>query len=210
MSRPAILLVGAGGHARACIDVIEQDGRFDVAGLVGLPAEMGTSILGYPVLGGDEDLPELVGRYPYALVVVGQIKSPAGRIRLFETLEKLNFRLPAIVSSRAYVSRHAAIGNGTIVMHGAIVNAGVVIGRNCIINSLALVEHDSRVGDHTHVSTGALINSSVSIGEGTFVGSGATVRQGASIGNRCVIGMGHRVLADCADGSWVPSEAKPA
>ena len=31
----AMLLLGAGGHARACIDVIELEGRFSVAGLVG-------------------------------------------------------------------------------------------------------------------------------------------------------------------------------
>ena len=60
MSNPTILLIGAGGHARACIDVIEQEGRFNIAGLVGLPHEVGSRVLGYPVLGSDIELPDLL------------------------------------------------------------------------------------------------------------------------------------------------------
>jgi len=29
-----IILIGAGGHTRACIDVIEHEGQFRIAGLV--------------------------------------------------------------------------------------------------------------------------------------------------------------------------------
>ena len=68
----AMLLLGAGGHARACIDVIEQAGGFAIAGLVGLPEEVGKSVLGYPVLGSDADLQALLAQYPYAVVAMGQ------------------------------------------------------------------------------------------------------------------------------------------
>ena len=210
MSALPILLVGAGGHARACIDVIEMEGRFVVAGLTGLSEEIGTKILGYSVLGTDNDLPKLLRDCTHALVTVGQIKTPELRIRLFTELERKKYTLPAIVSPRAYVSRHSTLGAGTIVMHGAIVNAGAVVGRNCIINSQALVEHDAVIADHCHVATAAAINSGVSVGQGTFVGSNACVRQGARIGERCVIGMGQRVLGDCAAGTWMPPRSKPA
>ena len=119
-----ILLVGAGGHASACIDVLEQEGRFIVAGLVGLPHEVGAQVLGYPVLGIDADLPVLLNEYPHALVSVGQIKTPDPRIRIFELLERKKCALPTIVSPRVYVSPHATVGAGIIVMHGAIINAG--------------------------------------------------------------------------------------
>jgi FlaA1/EpsC-like NDP-sugar epimerase len=82
-----ILLLGAGGHAMACIDVIEQEGRFSIAGLVGTPEEAGMQILGYPVIGTDADLPRLLGSYAHAMVTVGQIKSPDLRVRLFELLD---------------------------------------------------------------------------------------------------------------------------
>jgi sugar O-acyltransferase (sialic acid O-acetyltransferase NeuD family) len=204
VSRPFILLIGAGGHARACVDVVEQEGRYAIGGLLGLPAEVGSDLLGYPVVGTDADAASLRPQYAHALVTVGQIKTPEPRVRLHSTLVALGFELPTIVSPRAYVSRHARVGAGTIVMHGAIVNAGATVGRNCIINSQSLVEHDVSVGDHCHVSTGARINSGVQIGAGTFIGSGSTVREGLTLGERCLVGMGQRVLRDCPAESQIP------
>jgi sugar O-acyltransferase (sialic acid O-acetyltransferase NeuD family) len=202
---PSILLVGAGGHARACIDVIEHEGRFTVGGLIGLSAEVGTRILGYPVLGTDDDLAALRQDHFAALITVGQIKTPDPRIRLSGLLIRFGYTLPAIVSPRAYVSAHATVGAGTIVMHGAVVNASAEIGRHCIINSQSLVEHDAVIADHCHIATAAAINSGVRIGVGTFIGSGTCVRQGLTIGERCVIGMGQRVLADCGPGVRLPA-----
>lgn len=206
MKTDFVLLLGAGGHARACIDVIEQEGKFSVGGLVGLPEEVGQRVLGYPVLGADEDLTRLLQDFSWALITAGQIRSPDLRIRLFEGLKDLGVRLPVIVSPRAYVSRHAEVGEGTIVLHGAVVNAGAVVGRNCIINSQALIEHDVIVGDHCHIATGVKINSGVAVGPESFVGSNTTIRQSITIGARCVIGMGQRVLSNCENGSWVTGQ----
>lgn len=200
----SILLVGAGGHARACIDVIERQGEFTIAGLLGTRAEVGTVVLGYRVLGTDEDLPGMRAVADCAIVAIGQIKTPEPRQRAFDLLERGGWESPVIVSPLGHVSRHARVGDGTIVMHGAIVNAAASVGRNCIINSRALVEHDVAVSDHCHIATGALINSGVRVGRGSFVGSGSSVRQGVTIGDMCVIGMGQRVLNDCPSGSQVP------
>jgi len=204
MSGTPILLIGAGGHARACIDVLEQQGRFTVAGLVGRSEELGMRVLSYPVLGTDADLSRLLRDCAVALVAVGQLKTPVPRMRLFELLVDYGCELPVIVSPRAYVSRHAVVGAGSIVMHGATVNAGASVGRNCIINSHSLIEHDCVIGDHCHVATAAAINSGVRIGDATFIGSNSTVRQLVQIGERCVIGMGQRVLADCTPGTQMP------
>jgi sugar O-acyltransferase (sialic acid O-acetyltransferase NeuD family) len=210
MSQGSILLLGAGGHARACIDVIEQEGRFSIGGLLGLLTQLGTRVLGYPVLGTDADLPLLLREHAHVLIAVGQIKTPEHRMRLFELAQSHAFSFPVIVSPRAHVSRHASVAAGTIVMHGAVVNAGATVGRNCILNSLSLVEHDAAIDDHCHIATAAVINSGVHVSVGTFVGSNTCVRQGIRIGERCVIGMGQRVVADCAAGSQLPSRAARA
>jgi sugar O-acyltransferase (sialic acid O-acetyltransferase NeuD family) len=203
-------LLGAGGHARACIDVLERIRDYRPVGLVGLDSERGTSVFDYPVLGTDEDLRELLHSHPVALVTIGQIKSAATRMRLFGAIVAYGRPVPAIVSPLAYVSRHARLGAGTIVMHGAIVNAGASVGQNCIVNSKALVEHDASVADHCHVSTGAILNSGVTVGEGSFIGSAASVRQGIAIGRGCVIGMGEAVRVDCGDGLQRPGRKEEA
>lgn len=199
MSKHSIILIGAGGHARACIDVIEQQDQFRIAGLVGMAEEMHTKHLGYSVLATDCDLPELAKTYQYLLIAVGQIRSPDKRTHLYKQATELGFQLPTIIASTAYISRHASIGAGTIVMHRAIVNAGAKVGVNCIINTRALVEHDARVEDHCHLSTGVIVNGDVSIGAGSFVGSGSIIKEGVSIGRSCVVGMGLSVRHNQAD-----------
>ena len=185
-----ILLIGAGGHARSCIDIIETVGQFKIAGVVEKDENMTNANLGYPIIGTDNDLDNLRKKYDYALITVGQIKSPAIRIKLFQLLKELDFTLPAIISPHAYVSKHAQIGEGSIIMHGAIVNANAKIGINCIINNKSLIEHDAVIGDHCHIATGAIINGEVSVGNETFIGSGAVTKQCISIGNNCIVGAG--------------------
>ena len=191
-----IILIGAGGHARSCIDVIELTGLYKIAGLVEKNDANSNESLGYPVLGTDDDLSNLRKEYKFALVSVGQIKSAEIRIKLFQLLREMDYALPAIVSPRAYISKYAQIGDGTIIMHDAIVNANTKIGKNCIINNKALIEHDAIIGDHCHIATGAIVNGEVTVGNESFFGSGAVTRQSVSIGNNCVIGAGVVVKKD--------------
>ena len=171
-----LILLGGGGHCAACIDVIEQEDKFEIAGIVDKSATSGM-LLGYPVIGDDDDLQTLRETYSHALITIGQIKSPLTRIRLFEQIKLLGFNLPTIISPRSYVSRHAVIGEGTIVMHDALVNSCATIGKNCIINTKALLEHDAVVEDSCHISTGAIVNGSTRVRQGSFVGSNATTKE---------------------------------
>jgi len=175
--KPKLILIGGGGHCVSCIDVIEQGGVFEIAGIVDNAINQGM-LLGYPILGGDEDLLQLRSSYGHALVTVGQIKSPTVRSRLYDKVRSLGFELPAIVSPRAYLSRHATIGAGTIIMHDALINARASIGRNCIVNTKALIEHDAQVEDNCHISTAAIINGTSIVRRGTFVGSNAVTKEG--------------------------------
>ena len=177
MTKPNLILIGAGGHARSCIDVIEQQGYFQIAGLVGLSEQQHTQHLGYAVIGTDIDLPEFAKIYQYALITIGQIHSAEHRIRLYKLAKSLGFKFPAIISPRAYVSKHAKIGHGTIVMHDALINAGALVGDNCIINTKSLIEHDAVIENNCHISTGAIINGSVIVKQGSFVGSNAVTKE---------------------------------
>jgi sugar O-acyltransferase (sialic acid O-acetyltransferase NeuD family) len=176
-----IILIGGGGHCSACVDVIEQEGRFTIAGIVDVPEKKQHNILGYSVIGSDADLAELIKTFPNVLITLGQIKSPTRRMELFNKLKRMAALFPVIQSPLAYVSPHAQIGEGTIVMHHALINAGARVGRNCIINTRALVEHDAVIEDYCHISTGAVVNGGVIIGSGSFFGSGAVSKEYTSI-----------------------------
>lgn len=198
-----ILLVGGGGHCRSIIDVIESHGGYAITGIVQPEKDGLDPVLGYPVIGADDDLPKLTHANQSAIVTVGQIKTFAVRQRLFERLRECHAVMPVIVSPRAYVSSHAFLADGTAIMHGAFVNAGARIGVNGIINSLALIEHDVTIGDHCHISTGARINGGTIIEDGCFIGSGAVLRQGLRIGSGSVIGAGCVLTRDLPPNSLI-------
>jgi sugar O-acyltransferase (sialic acid O-acetyltransferase NeuD family) len=185
-----IILIGGGGHCRACIDVIEQEYRFTIAGIVDVPEKKGHNILGYPIIGSDADLADLIKSFPNVLITLGQIKSPTRRRELFNELKQMGAHFPVINSPLSYISSHAHVAEGSIVMHQALINAGASIGRNCIINNKALVEHDAVIGDHCHISTGAVVNGGGTIGSGSFFGSNAVCKECIEIGENTVIGSG--------------------
>jgi len=185
-----IVLIGGGGHCKSVIDVIEQEGRFEIVGIVERPDFLETDVLGYQIIGNDSDLVDLAKKYKYALITVGQIKSPSLRIKLFDLATKAGFTLPNIISPNAYVSKHSSIGKGVVVMHNAIVNASASIGDNCIINSKALIEHDCLISKHCHISTNATINGGVTVESGCFIGSSATTKELITISENSFIKAG--------------------
>ena len=189
-----IILIGGGGHCKSVIDVIEQEGRFKIVGIVDKPELLGSNVLGYSVIGSDFDLDSLAKKYQYAIITVGQIKSPALRIKLFNMAINAGFKLPKIISPRSYVSQHSSIGNGVVVMHNAIVNASASIGDNCIINSKALIEHDVVIKNHCHISTGSIVNGGALIKNRVFFGSNSTTREGVIIESDLVFGAGSLIL----------------
>lgn len=159
--------------------------------------------MGYPIIGNDDDLSELLVQIPNAIVTVGQIKSPSLREKLFQLLKRSGANLPVVKAPSSYLSKHASINQGTILMHGCIVNAKVEVGANCIINSQALVEHDVTIGDHCHISTGAKLNGGVRIGKGTFIGSGSIIKQDVYVGSQVVIGAGQLIQEDIPDKTMI-------
>ena len=191
-----LLLIGGGGHCRSCIDVIEAEGKYKIAGIVNQTDGGCESVLGYEVLGDDADLPELFKKYTNALITLGQIKSADLRVKLYLQTQKIGFELPTIISPRAYVSKNATLGAGTIVMHDALINTGAKIGNNCILNTKSLVEHDAIVEDHCHISTSSVINGGTIIREKTFIGSNTITKEYITVGKNSVIGGGLRVVSD--------------
>lgn len=189
-----LILIGGGGHAKSCVDVINSEKKFKILGLVD---KKKTNISNYNYL-GDEQYLENISRHKkiFIFISIGFIKSPETRIRIFKKFKKKNFKFATIISSLSYVSNSASIREGSMIHHFAIVNRDASVGSNSIINTSAIVEHDVKVGNNCHISTGSIVNGGVIIGDGTFVGSGSVIKEGVKIGKNCIIGMGTIVKKD--------------
>jgi sugar O-acyltransferase (sialic acid O-acetyltransferase NeuD family) len=193
MNKENIILIGAGGHALSCIDVIEQENKYNIHGLVGLKDEVGKKISGYDVIATQDELVNLSKDFRYAFIAIGQIKSVKLRIDLYESVLNTGFKIPSIISPQSFISRNVQVGEGTIIMNGVILNSGVRIGNNCIINSKALIEHGTQIADHCHISTGAILNGDCVVESKSFVGSGAIVKHGITIKTSSFVNMGQIV-----------------
>jgi sugar O-acyltransferase (sialic acid O-acetyltransferase NeuD family) len=201
MTLKKVVLLGAGGHAKSCIDVIEQTGLFEIVGLLGKFEEIGIEVSGYKVIGSDDDLPRLNKEIKYAINCIGGIGSQQLRKKVTDNAKLVGFEFPEVVSPHAMVSRNAYIGEGTMVFHGAIINSGAYVAEGCVINTNALIEHDVKIERFTHISTQVTINGNVSIGASSFLGSGSIIKEGIYIGEDCLVGMGTIVRKDISNGT---------
>jgi UDP-perosamine 4-acetyltransferase len=202
-----LLLLGAGGHAKAVIEVARASGNT----IVGLVAEApaSTHVLGVPVLGGDSDLPRLRAEGIEAIFIA--IGDNATRHHLSRHVRDLGFALPSLLHPSAIISPSSTIGDGVVAMPLAVVGAETLISDLVILNSAAIVEHDGRIASAAHLAPGAVLAGDVQVGERTLVGVGAVVRPGIRIGADAVIGAGAAVVADVRAGArvlGVPARAR--
>ena len=208
MKKP-LILIGGGGHCKACIDVIEMEGIYAIEGIIDTKEKTGTTVLQYPIVGDDSQLEEYIKKGFAFLITIGQIKSAVPRKKLYETLVEKNATLATIVSPIAVVSKYARVGKGTIIMHQAVINADASIGDNVILNTGSLIEHDVKVSEHVHISTKAVLNGGVFIGEESFVGSNSVLVQNINVGSKVIIGAGATVASDIITaGVYVGSPAR--
>ena len=186
-----LILVGGGGHCKSVIEAAESAG-YTILGVLDMPENVGKRILSAEIIGTDDDIPLYVDK-AYFVITVGFIKSPAIRIRLYDKIKAAGGNLATIIASTAYVSRYATIGEGTVVMHNAFVNAGAKVGNNVILNTFVNIEHDAVIGDQCHISTGTMVNGECKVGNNVFVGSQSVLANCIDIADDIIVGAGSLV-----------------
>lgn len=197
-----LVIIGGGGHAKACFDVLSGMKEIELVGYTDKFASLIDSLIDLPYLGTDEVSKNLANQC-YFLNAIGHLGDPSLRVQLTNYYKQIGANFLTCVAESAWVSNNAKLGEGSMVMHQAIISANTQIGDHCIINNKALIEHDCSLGNQVHVSTGALVNGGVKIGDNTFIGSGAIIRNGIEIGKNVVIGMGAVVTKSVPDGAKV-------
>ena len=177
-------LYGASGHAKVIIDILKAnhesiEALFD-------DDESLTHLLDYPVLRPSEVRGPLI------------ISIGSNNIRQ-KIAESLNVTFGRSFHPSSIISDETEIGEGTVVMQGAIIQSDVRIGRHCIINTGASVDHECVIKDYVHISPHCTLCGNVQIGEGTWVGAGSIIIPGVKVGKWSVIGAGSVVTKDIPD-----------
>lgn len=184
-----ISVIGASGHAKVIIDLIEEFG-----GTVENVYDQDVNkkeIINYKIIHNFDNLPKK------SVIAIGN-----NFIRK-KIADENSFTLPSLVHPKSFISKYAVLGEGTVVMAGVSVNAHSSIGNHCILNTNCSIDHDCIIADFVHISPNVALAGNVEIGECTHIGIGACVIQGISIGKNCVIGAGTVIIKDIPDGSTV-------
>jgi sugar O-acyltransferase (sialic acid O-acetyltransferase NeuD family) len=198
--KPYILIIGASGQARVLIDTVEQEGKYRIAGLLDQAREAGEEVMGYPILGQESSLPHWQEQYQLAggLIAIGDNWI---RQQVYRKLQQIqpDFKYVTAIHPRASLAKGVEIGEGTVVMAGAVINSNSRVGRFCILNTRSSLDHDGQMGDFSSLAPGVTLGGGVAVGDFTAISLGANVIHGLKIGAHAVIGAGATVLKDVPD-----------
>ena len=203
-----LLVVGGGGHARVVIEAaLSRPEEWRVLGFTDPETrDETTEMLGVRRLGSDEAISFWLGQPGpvWCVLGVGAVGGPGMRPQIAaDAGPREKIRWATVVHRAAWLSPSARLGEGTVVMAGAVVNSGATLGAHVVVNTCAVIEHDVRVGDHSQMASGAVIGGGAVIGEATYVGLGARVRDHVTVGSRSLVAMGAVVVRDVGDGLTV-------
>ncbi len=199
-----IIILGCGGHAKSIVDIIEQQGKYDIAGFISNEDSGSFAYRGYQILGGDALLPQIfLSGVHYAVIAVGYLGNSRVRDRLYEKLKSIGYLLPAIVDPSAILAKDIRIGEGSVVGKGAVINSNAVIGAMTIINTRATIEHDCIIEDYAHVAVGCALCGNVIVKNHTFIGAGTNIIPGITVGENVIIGAGSTVISSVQPNSCV-------
>jgi UDP-perosamine 4-acetyltransferase len=195
-----VVLIGAGGHARVCLESLRDCGHH-VVGAISLDGR-GVDNLGVEMLGSDHDIQAVVQQHQIdaAFPSIGDNASRSAAVR---RCADAGIAMVAAISRYAMVSSSAIVCDGAVLMPGAVVNAASVIGTGAIVNTNASVDHDCDIGDFVHIAPGVALAGGIVVGESALIGIGARVLPNLTIGAGAIIGAGAVITRDVLAGCTV-------
>ena len=191
----SILVFGASGHAKVVADIVERQGRFTIAGFIDSFKEPGPSFFGYRVIGNETKVSGLVREHSLS----GGILAIGDNWSRFQVVSRVTELMPAFlfvtaIHSSAQIGRDVTVGEGTVIMAGAVVNSGTRIGKHCILNTGCSIDHDSVMGDFSSLAPGVTAGGNVTLGDFSAISLGAHLIHGVTVGEHTVVGAGATVL----------------
>ncbi|MBI4915334.1 MAG: acetyltransferase [Acidobacteria bacterium] len=196
MGDEAVLVLGAGGHAKVVISTLRAAGTCIAHVLDDAEGKLGLEILGAVVRGTLSEAAN--SARPAAIIAIGSNDARKDVASRFP-----NCRWVTGVHPSAVVDPAASVGAGSVVFAGSVVQPGTRVGSHVIVNTGASIDHDCVVGDFAHIAPGARIAGGVSIGDGAFLGIGCAVVPGVRVGAWATVGAGAVVIRDVPVGATV-------
>lgn len=192
-----ILLAGNAITADILYSYLRSDTRYSIAGCVvddAFVAENGIS--GCPTVG----ISEAISAFPPAtcsvIMAMGYNDLNRSREAMFARLKSMGFCMETYIHPEARIYTNKPVGEGSVVLPGAIVEPQSSVGTNSMIWSNVTIAHHSSVGDHCWVAAGSVVSGQARIQHNTFLGVNSTVVNDVTVGEYNIVGAGAMISRD--------------
>lgn len=193
-----IVIIGKSGLAKVVIDILEAQNQFTIAGLVDDAFDdTNEQIMGYPVLGGIDDL-KLINKQHDIEGGVIAVGHNADRYNIFLKLNALlpEFHFIKAIHPSVIIGKYAEVGEGSVLMPGTIVSTNARVGRFCLLDTGSSLNHDSEMKDFSSLAPGAIVAGDCKILASCAILTGSILSRGVTIDKNTVVGAGSLVLDD--------------
>jgi UDP-N-acetylbacillosamine N-acetyltransferase len=194
----SVIIYGAGGHAKVVAEILRLNG-LKIFGFIdnSNPHRRGEAFYGSKVLGGEEELDEILARgINLCIVAFGNNRL---RVQTAVRLSQNKFQIISAIHPTAICAADSSIGEGTVIAAGAVIGPSTRIGKNVIVNTQASLDHDCTIFDGAHIGPGAVVTGGVEVGECAWIGAGAVISDHKKIGSDSIVGAGAVVVKDIPD-----------
>jgi acetyltransferase EpsM len=205
-----LVVMGAGGHAREVLDVLESLPEGPARQWTIVFAEPGSTTAAAAALVRERGY-DLVDTFPAdATHYLPAVGDPALRRRFEVLAEEQGLEPGHAVSPLSTVPEAVRDAPGLVTFPRSHISTDVTLGRHCHLNTGCQVSHDGRLGDRVTLGPGAVLAGGVVVEDDALVGVGAVVLPGRRIGRAAVVGGGAVVVHDVPAGvTVVGNPARP-
>ncbi len=199
-NKTPLIIIGAKGGAKMCIDALRQSDKYAVVGLLDDNIKVGQIILGIPVIGNLNDIENIFSLgYTNYIIAFGVLENRIKRFELYNKLKKIGCEFPNIIHPNALIEESVTFGEGNVILAGANIGSCVTIGNLNYINNNSLISHDCVLENNIHIAPAAVLASSIQIKSNTLIGMNTTLYFGIKIGSNSTILNGLIVNNDVED-----------
>lgn len=198
-----MLILGASGHAKEVLDVIQQGGDDrEIVFFDDLSEDLPERLFEkYRIVRSIGDAEKELSKDKRFVLGIG---NPIARYKLAGKFLSLGGDLVSVISPLSRIGNHnVLLGRGLNVMTGVVITNEITIGEGTLINAGCSIHHDTRIGRYCEISPGARVTGGCVVGDFCSIGTGAVLIPRVRLGNNVVVGAGAVVTKDVEDDTMV-------
>ena len=162
-----LLIIGAGGHGRCCLDIARDMNMFDKISFLD-DNHINETINNCEVIGSIDEMSSYYPEYTHIHIAIGNNKT---RSKLVLQAKEIGYSLPILKHPSSVVSKYAFVGAGCVLFPYSVIEANAVIRDCCILASNVIINHDAQIDECVLVNTGTVIRPNIIINKYVSIGS---------------------------------------